>query len=168
MIEVPDRRDPPHQADELAMLTAFLTYQRQTFAIKCAGLSTEQLRTKAVPPSDLSLLGLARHLSDVERSWFRFVFDGEDIPPRWDPQARPEVEFAVEDADPDEAFAAWYEECARADEIVAAAGSLDDTGSYQDQVYSLRYILTHLIEEYARHNGHADLLRERLDGRTGD
>ncbi|MCZ4121997.1 DinB family protein [Streptomyces sp. H39-S7] len=164
-----ERTQPPWIADERASLTAFLQYQRETLAMKCSGLTTEQLRTRAVPPSELSLLGLVRHLVEVERGWFRKILNDEDVRPYW---PRPEPgrfsEWDVDAADPDEAFRAWHEECARSRAIVEAAGSLDDTGHYGDEVYSLRYILTHMIEEYARHNGQADLLRECIDGTTGE
>ncbi len=162
-------------ADERATLTGFLDYQRETLAIKCAGLTPAQLRERAVPPSALSLLGLVRHLAEVEQSWFRLVMSGQPVPYHWPREAAGDAgvsgesaEFDVTDADPEEAFAVWHAECARSRDVVAAAGSLDVTGHYEDQTYSLRYVLTHMIEEYARHNGHADLLRERIDGVTGD
>jgi uncharacterized damage-inducible protein DinB len=155
-------------AGERASLTGFLQYQRETLAMKCAGLTTEQLRQRAVPPSALSLLGLVRHLADVERSWFGTVLNGEDRSSHWNRGTGRRLEFEVDTADPDEAFRVWHEECAHSREFVDAAGSLDVTGRYQDEVFSLRYILTHMIEEYARHNGHADLLRERIDGSTGE
>jgi uncharacterized damage-inducible protein DinB len=161
------RPEPPTTGGERVSLTEFLEYQRETLAWKCAGLSPGQLREQAVPPSGLSLLGLVRHLTAVERSWFRSLFSGEaGVTPVW--ESDPRAAFAVQTADPDTAVQAWREECARSRAIVAAAGSLDEVGTYDGQLFSLRYILTHLIEEYARHNGHADLLRERLDGTTGE
>jgi uncharacterized damage-inducible protein DinB len=166
---VDDQRiEPPRIADERTTLTGFLQYQRETLAMKCAGLTGEQLRERAVPPSDLSLLGLVRHMAEVERSWFRKVMNGEDGGCRWTRESGECAAFDIEDADPDEAFAAWHEECARARAIVDAVGSLDVTGSHRTGIVSLRYVLTHMIEEYARHNGHADLLRERIDGATGE
>jgi uncharacterized damage-inducible protein DinB len=165
-----DKRTRPSQiAGERATLTGFLQYQRETLAMKCAGLTTEQLRSRAVPPSDLSLLGLVRHLAAVERGWFRAVLNGENIGSLWPQKPGGEyADFDVETADPDEAFEVWHEQSARSRAIVDAAESLDTTGSYGDEVFSLRWILTHMIEEYARHNGHADLLRERIDGATGE
>jgi uncharacterized damage-inducible protein DinB len=161
------RAQPPQAADERATLTGFLQYQRETLAWKCAGLSAGQLRQRAVPPSALSLLGLVRHLTEVERSWFRNVLAGEQSPPpMWESDER--AEFDVAPADPAAAFAAWHEECARSRDLVDAAESLDITGTYGGEAFSLRYVLAHLIEEYARHNGHADLIRERLDGTTGE
>jgi uncharacterized damage-inducible protein DinB len=162
-----DRAEPPTAAGERATLTGFLQYQRETLAWKCAGLSVEQLRERAVPPSALSLLGLVRHMAEVERSWFRYVLNGERRRPAiWESGAT--TEFDVGTADTDAAFTAWHEECARSRDIVAAAGSLDTSGDYDGEVFSLRYVLAHMIEEYARHNGHADLIRERLDGTTGE
>lgn len=163
------RNRPPQVGDEHASLSGFLQYQRETLAMKCAGLTGAQLREAAVPPSDLTLLGLVRHLAEVERSWFRRVLKDEVAPPHWPgPKPGEFAEFEVADADPEEAFRIWHEECARSRAAVEAAESLDITGSYGDEAFSLRYILTHMIEEYARHNGQADLLRERIDGATGE
>ncbi|MFJ2773629.1 DinB family protein [Streptomyces sp. NPDC087300] len=164
------RAEPPHSgAGERASLTAFLQYQRETLAMKCAGLTADQLRERAVPPSEMSLLGLVRHLAEVERSWFRNVLNGEDLRANWRPRVPGEyADFDVAGADPDEAFEIWHTECARSRALVDATDDLDVTVRFHDEEYSLRYILTHMIEEYARHNGHADLLRERLDGATGE
>lgn len=162
------RFTPPQVGDERATLTGFLQRQRDTLAMKCAGLTPAQLRDRAIDPSGLSLLGLVRHLVEVERSWFRVVVNGEKVGPLWD---RPEgrlAEFDVDDADPEEAFSAWQAECAHSRAIVDAAESLDVLYHYRENPFSLRYVLTHMIEEYARHNGHADLIRERLDGTTGE
>ncbi|GAA1405656.1 DinB family protein [Kitasatospora putterlickiae] len=166
------RTPTPPAGDERATLTAFLDFQRDTFAMKCAGLTTDQLRARPLHPSTLSLLGLTRHLAEVERSWFRNVLNNEARPGFWKRPDGTFAEFDAADADPDEAFTVWRRECAHARELVAAAPSLDVLGHYRapagDQTWSLRWILTHMIEEYARHNGHADLLREHLDGRTGE
>ncbi|MEW2387278.1 DinB family protein [Streptomyces venezuelae] len=172
-ISVPRRTDPPHAAaDEYTSLTAFLQYQRETLAMKCAGLTAEQLKERAVPPSDMSLLGLVRHLAEVERSWFRNVLNREAANAHWQGRVPGEhADFDVTDADPDEAFETWHAECARSRGIVEAlnrAGSLDISVDFRGDTYSLRYVLTHMVEEYARHNGHADLLRERIDGATGE
>ncbi|WP_031073109.1 DinB family protein [Streptomyces sp. NRRL WC-3742] len=165
----PKRTEPPRLADDRTSLVAFLDYQRETLAWKCAGLSPEQLRRRAVPPSGLSLLGLIRHEAEVERSWFRNVVNGEGVPAFWPRREEGAfAEFDVDDADPEEAFRIWEEACARSREIVEAAGSLDDPIRWREETFSLRYILTHMIEEYARHNGHADLLRELVDGSTGE
>ncbi|GAA3222857.1 DinB family protein [Actinocorallia longicatena] len=163
------RIDPPLTGDERAVLTGFLDWQRDTLALKCAGLTAEQLREKAVPPSNLSLLGLVRHLAEVERGWFHNVIGGENAPQRWHTDVWDD-QFEVETADVEAAFEAWNADCAHSREIVTAAPSLDVTGTKErtGETFSLRWILTHMIEEYARHNGHADLLRELLDGTTGE
>ncbi len=165
-----ERIDPPLVAREREMLDAWLDYHRATLAVKCEGLSDDQLRAQAVPPSSLSLLGLVRHMGEVERSWFRRVLSGEQAPPRYYSDENRDGDFDdVADADVAEAFGYWRDECADARERVAAAPSLDVTGTgRQGETYSLRWIMVHMIEEYARHNGHADLLRERIDGTVGD
>ena len=163
------RTEPSRVAGERDSLTGFLDYQRETLMMKCAGLSAGQLRERAVAPSGMSLLGLVRHLADVERSWFRNVLNGEGVPSYWGRLPDGDfAEFSVDGADPDEAFAVWREACARSRAIVDAAPSLDVLGHHGEEEFSLRYVLTHMIEEYARHNGHADLLRENIDGSTGE
>ena len=146
-----ERVHPPFEADERATLTAFLDFQRATLAFKCDGLTEDQLRQRAVPPSSLSLLGMVRHMAEVERNWFRPVLGGEEMA----------TIFA-----PDMDWEAAFRDVATAD--VAAAPSFDVTGFRHSGWVSLRWVMTHMIEEYARHNGHADLLRERLDGSTGE
>ncbi|MEV6582970.1 DinB family protein [Streptomyces sp. NPDC051582] len=163
------RTRPVLVGDERATLTSVLQRQRDTLMMKCAGLTDEQLRCKAVVPSGLSLIGLVRHLAEVERGWFRNVLNDEDVRGYFPKNAGGEwTEFHVEDADPAEAFRIWEATCARSRAIVDAAESLDVTGRYGDEKYSLHYVLAHMIEEYARHNGHADLLREAIDGATGE
>ncbi|UQX05309.1 DinB family protein [Streptomyces sp. RerS4] len=163
------RTAPVLVGDERAVLTSLLDRQRDTLRMKCAGLTAEELRRAATPPSGLTLLGLVRHLAEVERGWFRNVLGGEDVRGHFPKNEAGEwTEFHVEDADPDEAFALWADSCARSRAIVEAAESLDVQGSSGDERYSLRYVLAHMIEEYARHNGHADLLREAIDGATGE
>ncbi|MYV90063.1 DinB family protein [Streptomyces sp. SID1034] len=163
------RTAPSKTADDRTSLTAFLDHQRETLARKCAGLDPWQLRTRAVPTSGLTLLGLVRHAVETERSWFRLVLGGERLTSYWPRTAAGEFgEFDVEDADADEAFAAWRTACEDSRSAVKAVNSLDDTVEFRGESISLRYILTHMIEEYARHNGHADLLREVLDGATGE
>ncbi|WP_433334183.1 DinB family protein [Spirillospora sp. CA-294931] len=152
-------------------MVGFLEFQRETLIWKCSGLLPDQLRLRAVPPSELSLLGLVRHLTDVERNWFSRVLAGEDVRPvYWRDAPARDTDFIVEGADIEESFRLWYEACARSRELTAAAESLGATGVHPRTglVHSLRWILTHMIEEYARHNGHADLLRERIDGETGE
>jgi uncharacterized damage-inducible protein DinB len=165
-----ERIDPPLVAQEREMLDAWLDFHRATLAVKCEGLTDDQLRARAVPPSSLSLLGLVRHMGEVERSWFRRVLGGEQAPPRYYSDENPDGDFDdVAGAGVAEAFGYWRDECAHARERVAAAPSLDVTGTGRHgERYSLRWIMVHMIEEYARHNGHADLLRERIDGAVGD
>lgn len=110
-----------------------------------------------------------RHAASVERSWFRFIMNAEDVKAPWPGEVDGTfAEFHVEDADVDEAFEVWREECARARAIVSSFASLDGTVDFRGETISLRYVLTHMIEEYARHNGHADLLREAIDGAVGE
>lgn len=161
-----ERTDPPYETDERTMLVGWLDYHRATLALKCEGLTDDQLRVRSVPPSDLSLLGLVRHMSDVELHWFRFWLAGEPPNPRYEG----EEDFDVDGADVTEAFDYWNSECAHAREVQATFSSLDDVGFGQKlgAGISVRWTLVHMIEEYARHNGHADLLREAIDGTKGD
>ncbi|WP_255954544.1 DinB family protein [Streptomyces odontomachi] len=154
------------------MLTDSLKAQRTTLELKCAGVEdAATLSRRTVPPSTLSLLGLVRHLADVERRWFRCVLAGQDAPPL---HSSPEnLDEAFDGAVPDPAvvaaaWEAWREEVAFAERLVAEAPDLDVAGTdaWRGKV-SLRWVLIHMIEEYARHNGHADLIRERIDGAVG-
>ena len=165
------RVDPPGEGDERATLAAFLRWQRGTLELKCSGLDAVDLARRAVEPSSMSLLGLVRHLADVERVWFRRTLAGMDAPPLFRTAADPDGGFDGAMPDPkivEEAWQAWREEVAFADEFIANAPDLNVTGKtrYQNTV-SLRWVLVHMVEEYARHNGHADLLRERIDGAVG-
>jgi uncharacterized damage-inducible protein DinB len=166
-----ERTEPPLIGDDRTILTGFLDYQRQTFAWKCAGLDAEQFARRAVPPSELSLLGLLRHLAEVERGWF-WRFAGKPGPYLYCTDEDPDLDFHGAVADPavvEEAYANWWAEIEYARDIVAGA-ALDDTftRARDGNTFSLRWLLVHMIEEYARHNGHADLLRERIDGATGE
>jgi uncharacterized damage-inducible protein DinB len=154
-------------ADERETLAGFLAFYRSTLLQKCAGLSGEQLAEQTVPPSNLTLLGLLRHMAKVERIWFRERFAGQSLLPMYDPDKGKDADF--EDLKPEHAgddYARLVEEIRLADRAVAGA-SLDDTFTHRGAVYSLRLVHVHMIAEYARHIGHADLLRERLDGATG-
>jgi uncharacterized damage-inducible protein DinB len=165
----PNRIDPPYVAGERAMLESWLEYHRATLAWKCEGLDDAQLRQRAVPPSSLSLIGLVRHMADVERNWFRRVLGGENVPGIYWTDDDLDADFNdVDAADVQEAFATWRSECEHARRNAAAAASLDVTGQRRGEAVTLRWILVHMIEEYARHNGHADFLRERIDGAVGD
>lgn len=163
------RSTPPLVGDEREILTAFLDWHRETFALKCSGVPADRLSDKGVPPSGLSLHGILRHLAAVERWWFRIQFAGEDVPLLYYSDDDPDQDFEDLGGDVEEAFVVWRAECERSGEIVAAARSLDETGVHRasGQPVSLRRILVNMIAEYARHNGHADLLRERIDGATG-
>jgi uncharacterized damage-inducible protein DinB len=163
------RVDPPRADGERETLLAFLDWHRETFALKCAGLSPEQLSAKAVEPSGLSLHGILRHLAGVERWWLQRQFAGHrEVPLLYYTDEDPNQDFDDLAGDPAEVLAVWRTQCARSREIVAATPSLEATGtSEHGQTISLRWVLLHMIAEYARHNGHADLLRERLDGVTG-
>jgi uncharacterized damage-inducible protein DinB len=167
------RADPPTQAGERATLLGFLRWQRDTLELKCAGLDAAELARRCVEPSTLSLLGLVRHLADVERGWFRRVMAGQDAPPHFYSETDPDGDFDGAAADPElvaQAWQVWRAEIAFADQFVAEAPDLDVVGVRKDPGrggMSLRWVLVHMVEEYARHNGHADLLRERIDGAVG-
>jgi hypothetical protein len=154
---------------ERETLTGELDWQRKTFELKCSGVPSARLSEKGIPPSGLSLHGLVRHLTGVERWWFRVQFAGQDVPLIYYSDEDPDQDFDSLDGDAGEALAVWRAECDRAREIVAGASSLDQTGTLRrsGEPISLRRILVNMIAEYARHNGHADLLRERIDGATG-
>jgi uncharacterized damage-inducible protein DinB len=164
------REGGPSLGDERTTLTEFLRAQRLTLQIKCDGLTPEVLARRAVEPSTMSLLGLVRHMAEVERTWFRRRFAGQDVPKRYQTEDKPDADFdgAVADqAVVDEAWAAWQEEVAFAEQF-ARDTDLDFVGYTRDGTpISLRELLVHMVEEYARHNGHADLLRERVDGKLG-
>jgi uncharacterized damage-inducible protein DinB len=148
------------------MLQAFLDWQRATLLYKCGGLTGEQLAERAVPPSGLSLLGLIRHMTKVERIWFRQRFAGEPVERPFGDDSNADFE-RVDPARAAADYARLTEEFKLAD-AAAANASLDDTFIHRNEVMSLRMIYLHMIEEYARHLGHADLLRERIDGATGE
>jgi uncharacterized damage-inducible protein DinB len=168
-----DRPQGPNVAEERAAVEGLLEYHRATLLWKCAGLTGEQLKTRAVPPSTMSLLGLVRHMADVERVWFRRRIAGEDIPALYWSDASPDGDFdEVADADAAADFATYQAEVEAARAVMTGRG-YDDTfvNRHRDgteEVIDLRALMLHMIEEYARHNGHADLLRECLDGTTGD
>jgi uncharacterized damage-inducible protein DinB len=164
------RHNDPTMGDERATLAEYLRYHRQTLELKCAGLDATDLAKRSVEPSTMSLLGLVRHMAEVERGWFRRVMAGQDAPKLYQSETNPDGDFDGAVADPavvGEAWTAWRAEVAFADEFVAAAPSLEVTGAHRTGQIQLREVLVHMIEEYARHNGHADLLRERIDGRIG-
>jgi hypothetical protein len=168
---LPARTEPPAAGDERAVLHGFLDYQRDTLLLKCAGLSPEQLLARSVPPSTLCLLGLVRHLTEVEFGWLQARFAGEPDVEIYGPG---DADLTVAEADERsvaDAFALYAQHLARSRRI-AAEHELDElTAEAHPETgerFLLRWIITHLIEEYARHNGHADLLREAIDGRIGE
>jgi uncharacterized damage-inducible protein DinB len=164
-----ERREPPTAAAERATLQGYLDFHRDTLMWKCAELSDEQLRARPLASTNLSLLGLVRHLADVERSWFRRRIAGEDAPPIFYTDAEPDLDIdPPADADPAADLETWRLEAAACDAAVADR-DLDDTFVPQPgETLSVRWVYVHMIEEYARHNGHADLLREAIDGATGE
>jgi hypothetical protein len=175
----PDRVDPPYRDGERAAVEAWLDFHRATLRMKCAGLTPEQLGLRSVPPSTLSLRGLLRHMTEVERSWFRRALAGEQAPPLYYGPDDEDGDFDAVGRDPDHPdpatavareLDAFVAECENSRALAAGHDSLDDVGAglRHGQQVSLRWIYLHMIEEYARHNGHADLLRECIDGVTGD
>ncbi len=164
------RPDPPDVSPEREALDGWLDYHRATLLFKCQGLTGEQLVQRAVAPSSLTLLGLVRHMAEVERSWFRRRFaDLSELGFLYCSDEYPDGDFDLVDPESAEAdFAAYAVECELA-RGTAAGHSLDETFlSRRGGRMDLRWIHLHMIEEYARHNGHADILREQIDGTTGD
>jgi uncharacterized damage-inducible protein DinB len=170
-----DPRDESATEGERATLVMYLRNRRLTLEMKCAGLDAADMARRSVPPSDLSLLGLVRHLASVEQFWFRRVLAGQAGPQLYRGDAGEHLDFDEAVPDPDvvaEAWAAWRTEVAFAEQLVDATADLGATGTFdpapgQDGTISVREVMVHMIEEYARHLGHADLLRERIDGRVG-
>ncbi|MER7729437.1 DinB family protein [Streptomyces erythrochromogenes] len=164
-----ERISPPLTGDERETLRAYLDYHRATLALKCEGLTDEQLRSASMPPSTLSLLGLVRHMAEVERHWFRRVVGGEELPHLWSDSHDFQAAYDASHSSRAEAFTAWQQEVEHGRRIEAAAESLEVTAFVPrwEEEASLRLVMLHLIHEYARHNGHADFLREALDGVTG-
>jgi uncharacterized damage-inducible protein DinB len=165
-----DRVGPPLRGDERETLRAFLDYHRATLAMKCDGLSDEQLRERSSPPSTLSLLGLVRHLAEVERTWFRRVMNAEQVGMVWSDQEDDfQRAYDATGSTRAEAFTAWQAEVEISRRIEREAASLDVTAHQArwGEDVSLRLVMVHMIQEYARHNGHADLLREAVDGSVG-
>ena len=174
-----ERTEPPKAADELTMLTGFLDWQRDTLRRKCEGLTAEQLarplRAEGMAPTRMTLGGLLKHLTVVEAGWLNQTFAGGHAMPSWLPGADlddRDWSWATAKHDSPEQLFAWLAETQGfSSEILAAADGLDARSVELDddgQPWTLRWILCHLIEEYARHNGHADLLRESIDGATGE
>jgi uncharacterized damage-inducible protein DinB len=163
------RKLPPFVQDERQMLEAWLEFHRRTLVVKCDGLDDGQRKTQPVPTSLLSLHGLVRHMAEVERNWFtRVLLRDQEAPWIWLDTAVEDSEMTpLDDADWEADLRAFEQEC-DASRTTAAAHQLDDAGTLKNGTpVSLRWIYTHMIEEYARHNGHADLIRELIDGAVG-
>jgi len=159
----------PFTGDERAMLEGWLDLHRQTLVAKCAGLTAEQLKLRSVEPSSLSLLGLLRHMTEVERGWFRIQAAGEKLAYLYSSDENKDGDFDdVAGADAAADHAAFLAEIKAARAAVAAVSLEHEFPTERRPVISVRWVYLHMIEEYARHNGHADLLRERIDGTTGD
>jgi hypothetical protein len=163
----PRREEPPYLLADRPMLEAWLEFHRTTLLLKCEGLDDAARKARPVPSSKLSLHGLVRHVTDTERSWFRRTLRRDDAAP-WR-YGDPDRDGAFEPLDGavwDDDLRAWLAECDDS-RATAAAMDLDDVGRRRGQPCSLRWVYVHMIEEYARHNGHADLIRELVDGAVG-
>ncbi len=167
-IEDPRRTEPAFVLSERAMLEGWLEFHRTTLLFKCEGLDDAGRKARPVPTSNLSLHGLVRHMAEVEHNWFhRTLLDDPTAPARWsDPDHEDGELVPLDDADWESDLAAWHQEC-EASRLAAATRQLDDVGVRHGEPCSLRWIYNHMIEEYARHNGHADLIRELVDGEVG-
>jgi hypothetical protein len=154
---------------ERALLESWLDYHRQTLLTKAAGLTAEQLKRAAVEPSNLSLLGLIRHMAEVERSWFRRRAGGADLPMLYCPPDNVDGDFDdVAEADAEADYATYLAELEEVRQVAAGLTLDQEFATPRAPAISVRWVYLHMIEEYARHNGHADLLRERIDGVTGE
>jgi uncharacterized damage-inducible protein DinB len=172
---VDTENDPRHQEEqpcgEMAVLVEYLDRYRQTLEMKCEGLDAEQMARRSVPPSSMSLLGLVRHLAKVEHSWTRRVMEGRmELPRLYRTEEDKDFDFngaVADDAVVAEAWTAWRAEVAFAERYLEGVTDLGLVVPTRRGSISVREVLVHMVEEYARHNGHADLLRERIDGRIG-
>jgi hypothetical protein len=164
----PRRLEPARVLGEREMLEGWLEFHRTTLQLKCEGLDDIARKARPVPTSNLSLHGLVRHMAEVERIWFQIVLCRQpDLPLIWYDVAVEDSELVpLDDADWVADLTAWLDECA-ASRRAAAAHELDHVGLRAGEPCSLRWIYTHMVEEYARHNGHADLIRELVDGGVG-
>jgi uncharacterized damage-inducible protein DinB len=164
----PRRSEPPFVLPERDMLEQWLEFHRTTLLLKCEGLDDADRKARPVSTSLLSLHGLVRHMAEVEQNWFtRVLLRDADATPIWsDPTVDDSELVPLDDADWEADLGAWQRECERS-RAAAASHSLDDVGIRRGEPCSLRWIYLHMIEEYARHNGHADLIRELVDGEVG-
>jgi len=166
-LEDPRRVEPPFVLGEREMVEGWLEFHRMTLLLKCEGLDDEQRKARPVASSKLSLHGLVRHMAEVERNWFQRTLLDNSAPPIWfDPAIEDSELVPLDDADWESDLAAWEGEC-EASRRAAVGRDLGYCGTRRGVPCSLRWIYTHMIEEYARHNGHADLIRELVDGAVG-
>ncbi|MBU5947144.1 DinB family protein [Streptomyces griseoincarnatus] len=163
------RVGPPPFGGERETLRACLDHHRATLAMKCEGLTDEELRKRSMPPSTLSLLGLVRHMAEVERAWFRRVFQDNDAPMVWSDETDFQAAYDAEASTRQEAFTAWEAKVENSRRMEREASALDAAGHQPrwGEDVSLRMVMLHVLMEYARHNGHADFLREGVDGTVG-
>jgi hypothetical protein len=165
---LPRRVTIPRDGDELSMLKAYLDHYRESIELKCAGVEPLRLSERSASPSTMSLHGLIRHLAGVERWWFAINFAGMDLPMLYYSADDPDQDFETLDGDPLEAITVWRAECRRSREVVDAATGLEQAGVVaRNGSYTLRWLMLRMIGEYAQHAGHADLLREGIDGAIG-
>jgi uncharacterized damage-inducible protein DinB len=169
---VPPRVVVDRLSGEKRALDGWVDFHRATLLMKCEGLSSDQLKTRSVAPSSSTLLGLVRHMSDVERGWFRLHAAREDLEFYYSTDEEPDADFLnIDAADASADLAHFVAEC-QLSRAATTTLSLDEVvpsrGHHPERTRNVRWIYLHMIEEYARHNGHADLLRERIDGATGD
>jgi uncharacterized damage-inducible protein DinB len=164
----PRRQEPTTELPEREMLEGWLEYHRTTLLLKCEGLDDADRKRRPVPSSLLSLHGLVRHMAEVERSWFQRTFGSDpEVPYLFCTPEDFDRDFsAVEEADWEADLQTWQQEC-ESSRRAAAGHDLEETGTRSTHPFSLRWIYLHMIEEYARHNGHADLIREMIDGSVG-
>jgi uncharacterized damage-inducible protein DinB len=168
-VDTDNRIGPPSFGSERDMLRTFLDYHRATLTMKCGGLNDVELRRQSMPPSTLSLLGLVRHMAEVERAWFRRVFEDNGAPMVWSEEIDFQAAYDASGSTRAEAFAAWEAEVENSRRIEREAESLDLPGHQPrwGEDVSLRMVMLHVLLEYGRHNGHADFLRQGVDGAVG-
>jgi uncharacterized damage-inducible protein DinB len=167
-VEGRPRTRPTYLLDDRELLEAWMEFHRATLLVKCEGLTDDQRKARPIATSLLSLHGLVRHLAETERNWFRRVLLREpDVPRIWhDPALKDSILIPLDNANWEEDLGVWQSECKASNEA-ASRKSLDDTGLWREKQVSLRSIYLHMIQEYARHNGHADIIRELIDGSVG-
>lgn len=162
-----DRRRPTYLRAERDLLAGWLDFHRSTLEVKCEGLTDEQRKARPVVSSSLSLHGLVRHLAETERNWFQRIVAGQEAPRIWaDGSVKDSPLVPLDDAVWEDDLETWRTEC-ETNRRIAASLDLDATGRWRQKEVSLRSAYLHMIQEYARHNGHADLIRELIDGSVG-